>query len=560
MKLLSGVVCARPQASESQILLASWIAGYYASGPASSAHAVFPAWLGNPRRLLVPPPAPSGGQPEVTIALTSPDTSVERVRSALIRTRGQVLVLVPERTVLTALAERLADLSPLVVHGALGVVGGHRTHAAAANGTPRLILGTRSALFLPLANLIHILVEDANNDAYKSESAPRFYAPEVARKLAELHGASLTLMVPSLSAVQRRLTAARSVALAEEKPYWPAVALIARGVRREVLSPESLDALDRTLAEGGRALIVSPRRGWSGSLRCAACRKAVPCKTCLLPMRVHEPAPAERMLVCYHCGSFENFPRFCPSCRHGPLSPAGLAGSQRIAAEVRRMLQRRDIRDAEVAVYDTDLQRTARQQETAAHNLERLTSGIVVASQLILPYRWRMRFSLVVVAEADALAWHPDFRSHERLVSYLEKLADFLPDRMIVEHADSAGALVHATERSWNDFLDAELASRKSLRWPPFVRLASVTVRDPRRASAVQSATLVADRLRRAAAHLGIAKRVMVSDALPSLSQRAGGRWTSTVLVRTDITASRLSELLSFAPTGTIDVDPRSIL
>jgi primosomal protein N' (replication factor Y) len=145
-------------------------------------------------------------------------------------------------------------------------------------------------------------------------------------------------------------------------------------------------------------------------------------------------------------------------------------------------------------------------------------------------------------------------------VYQLEKLADFRPKTLYLQSLGRSGALAHAQARTWDALYTQELSERKALGWPPFSRLTKLSHTTNDRIRAERAARVLAERLTRAAAHLGITRAVSVLGPMPALLERAGGRWTQHILLKSTGASPKITSLLEHVPTGwTIDIDPRSI-
>lgn len=565
LKRLSAVISDRPQATAGQMELIRWLAAQYHAPLGLCAKSVLPAFIGKRGHLLDISDTPTARTvPERTdFILTQPETALENIGRLISSAAGTVLVVVPEVTLALRLAEHFKARRPLLVHGQLGV----RAHAAAyravLDGTAPVIIGTRLALSLPYRELERVIVEDPLHEAYKSDMAPRSNAPDVARQLARIHGASLTYLSPAMSTVNRYLIDQKTFAFRDDKPDWPRLTTVdmvreRQDGNRSLLSRSAQEALMDAYDDRRPVLFFSPRRAYASVAACERCHKPVLCGVCAVPMRFHRTS--EDMLVCYHCAAFTGVPKQCPACHAGALCPAGLAGSQKIVQAVNTFLDRHGLRTLAIPILDSDLVRDDAGERELLARFDAMERPLLVATQMIFSHRYERSFDMIVVVQADALSYNPDFRTQERLIYQLEKLADLSPKTMFLQSWETQGVLAHAPGRAWGPFYERELAERKALGWPPFTRVVKLTTYHRERAIADRSAKIAADRLRRAAAHLGMAKTATVLGPTPALVERAGGRWTQHIVLKTTLTAVRLAELLAHVPGGwTIDIDPRSI-
>ncbi|MCC6934316.1 MAG: hypothetical protein IT406_01290 [Candidatus Yanofskybacteria bacterium] len=566
LKPIDAVLIDTPQATESQIALAQWLATYYAASPATSLKTVLPPFFGKPKHRVTLPESPKLGAavPTGTFVLTQPDTAIAELRTVIARSDGPVLIIAPERSTVEHLAHHLADTGPTVFHSGLSTTAHAALYRAVIAREARVVIGTRGALFLPWTALSHLVIEDPLSEIYKSESAPRYNTPDVARQLAAHHCARLTWISPAISTVHFHLKENGALRVVDHKPHWPTVETVSmeherRDGNRLLLSRKAQDAILDAYEDRSPLLVLSARKAYATALRCARCHSSPRCANCRIPLRLHRTV--EDMLVCYHCGAFHQVPKQCPSCASGPLKPAGTPGSQKLAEAIRTLLDRYGHSAGKLPILDGDLVRNERDERAVLDAFNAMGRPMLVASSMIFGHRYQRTFSTVIIPHIDALAANPDFRTNERLVAQLERIADLRPSRIIIQqwHDDE---LLDVTGRAWDKLYRDELAQRKMLRWPPYTRLVKLSVRHRDRRAVGRLATVGADRLRRAIDHMGATARSGTSILGPSnaLIEHARGEWTQQIILKTSLTGERLPELLAYLPPGwLVDVDPRSI-
>jgi primosomal protein N' (replication factor Y) len=327
-----------------------------------------------------------------------------------------------------------------------------------------------------------------------------------------------------------------------------------RGLFSRVATDALLDAHDRREP----VLLYSGRRAYATSVSCAVCHTPSLCTTCGIPMRLHRTT--EDFLVCYRCTAFVPVPSRCPACQTGTFRPAGLAGSQRVAESLATLLDRHGLTKVRAPVLDSDLVRTDDQEDDLLARLDAMTWPVLVATSMVFGHRYQRSFSLIVIPQTDALTVNPDFRTQERLIWQLEKLADFRPHTMILQAWHDGGILGLAKERRWDEALAEELVQRKALGWPPYTRLVKISFGHVDGAMARRAAATGAERLTRAVAHLKVGGKVAMFGPTPALAGHGAGRWVEHVILKTTLGSEVLSHLLAHVPSGAVvDIDPRSI-
>ena len=382
---------------------------------------------------------------------------------------GPALVVVPDVEAAARWAQRLAKRGP-VVRLDSGANDEERAAAWAAlrGGTAALAVGTRSALLAPLPTGATLALVDEHEAMHKPPGPPRLHSRDIVLERAkrERLRVVLTSATPSVELWWRADSGRAELRHAEPGP-WPVTQIAdTRGIlRREPLTPTLARAARETLAAGRRVLLVISRL--ASALACDECGEILRCPECKIALTY---ARAARTLACRVCGRVSPAPETCPSCRGRRLSPFGW-GAERVEHAVRRRFP-----DARVARYDPDATRGARaetQRKAAAD------AHVVIGTRGALRLFGRGALGLAGFVAPDQLLRLPDFRAGERLFGLLWAAA---------ERVAPGGALVLQTQSPEHYVLDAavrqdlsafyrhELKFRGELGYPPFRRLAIVTI------------------------------------------------------------------------------------
>ena len=346
-------------------------------------------------------------------------------------------------------------------------------------GSARIAVGARSAVFAPVRGLGLIVIDEEHDGSYKSSASPRYHARQVAAHRCRVAGARLIMgsATPSAEAflrmrsgVIRRYDLPRRVGGGAP----PRVRLVPSGPRRGVLGPELTDALRRVRAEGRQSILFLNRRGFSHYFHCRSCDYAMTCARCSVTLTLHRPSQA---LVCHYCGYRTRPLQACPECRSLDVRYAGF-GTQRVEAELRRVLP-----DARIARADAD---SVRGRGTFAELLAGLRDGgidVLVGTQMVAKGLDLPGVKLVGVVDADTSLRLPDFRAAERTFALLVQVAGragrAAPDgEVFIQSAHPhAAPIACAAAGQVAEFMDEELAVRREQRFPPFVRLLRMVVR-----------------------------------------------------------------------------------
>jgi primosomal protein N' (replication factor Y) len=496
LRLLDGA----PVLDAGALALAAWIAERSLSSLGSTLAALLPppvpvrapdgsaaADRGAARTSDPSTPRPAGAEPK-------PELLVGAGREARLLERiadGPALVIVPDVDAAARWAQRLARRGAVVrLDSAVGDAARAEGWAALRAGAAALAVGTRSALLAPLPAGATLALVDEHEAAHKPPGPPRLHSRDVVleRGPRDALRVLLTSATPSVE-MWWRADSSRAALSAVEPGPWPAAHVAdTRGIlRREPLTPSLARALRETLAAGRRALLVVNRL--TSALACDECGDILRCPDCAIALAY---ARAARALGCRICGRAVPLPDLCPACRGRRLSPFGW-GAERVEHAVRRRFP-----SARVARYDPDAARGARAE---AQRRAAAEAHVVIGTRGALRLFGPGTLGLAGFVAPDQLLRVPDFRAGERLFGLVWAAA---------ERTGRGGTLVLQSQTPEHYAFDAavrqdlaafyrhELKFRAELGYPPFRRLAIVTVaaREPadmRRLAADAAAALGAD-------------------------------------------------------------------
>jgi primosomal protein N' (replication factor Y) len=485
LKPLAAIIDPTPVLSSAQLDLAGWIATQSLSTLGSTCAALLPP---PDDRGSVPPPEMESGRADSRRQLFVGHGRERRLLERIGAVTGPSLVLVPDIDAAARWATRLGKLGR-VVRLDSGAADDERAAGwrALAEGRARLGVGTRSALLAPLAAGGLLALIDEHEPAHKPPGAPRIHTRDVVLERArrERVALALTSATPSVEtwwrADARRLELAAAPAAA-----WPVVSVAdTRGIlRREPITPALARAMRDALAAGRRVFLGVSRL--TAALACDECGGIVRCDTCVLALAYLRAAAS---LACRLCGSTQPLPELCPTCRGRRLSPFGWS-PERVEHAVRRRFPK-----ASVARYDPDARgaKVEAQRRAAAH------AEIVVGTRSALKLFGPASLGAAGFVTADQLFRVPDFRASERAFAVLWAAAERVrPDGALVVQSQNPAhyALAALTRQDLGVFYKDEMKFRAELGYPPFRRLAIVTVRGKSTAEIAPLADAAATALR----------------------------------------------------------------
>ncbi len=471
------------------------------------------------------------------------------------------IVLTPETSLVPQLADRLrASVGDAlaVLHSGLSAGERHDEWWRIMRGEARVVVGTRTAAFAPLAALGLIVVDEEHDGAYKSDRTPRYDARWVARRRAALAGARVVLgsATPDLVTIARVRGGHSERARLVERRVGGVPAIEVVDLRAELASgnrsifSETLAAALADLRRGAeQAVLLINRRGAATFILCRDCGEALRCPDCQLPFVYHLDSGALR---CHHCGRATMPPERCPNCASGRIRYFG-AGTQRVEAELRGRFP-----GLRVARIDSDVLAARRGFETVYDDFRDGRVDVLVGTQLAAKGLDLASVTLAAVVSADVTLNLPDYRAAERTFQLLAQVAgragrgDRAGRVVIQAYAPSHYAVRAAAALDVDAFADEELLRRRLLGYPPFSLLARLLIADPDRARAEERAQ------RAAAAAAG--DGVDVLGPLPAYVARRAGRYRYQVVLRATDADARAAALERVPPGVAIDVDPESLL
>ena len=409
----------------------------------------------------------------------------EAVAAALDAGR-QVLVLLPEIALTGQWLARFEDrfgAPPDAWHSDLSRGARRRCWRRVAEGRARVVVGARSALFLPFPALGLIVVDEEHDTSYKQEDGVIYHARDMAVVRARIEGVPAVLVsaTPALETVNnceqgryRRLHLPARHGAAE----LPGTTLV--DMRRDPpqrqrwLSGPLISALKETMAAGEQALLFLNRRGYAPLTLCRACGHRLQCPNCTAWLVEHR---LTGQLQCHHCGYTAALPSACPECGAEDRMAACGPGVERLAEEVVALFP-----DKRLATITSD---TVRGPDAAAAFIESITShdvDIVIGTQIVAKGHHFPMLTLVGVVDADLGLVGGDLRAAERTFQLLHQVAGRAgradrPGRVLLQTYHPEHAVMQALADGARDrFLEAESAVRRDGEWPPFGRLAALIV------------------------------------------------------------------------------------
>jgi len=498
------------------------------------------------------------------------ETYFEAIAQCL-REGRQALVLLPEIALSSQWLARFArrfGVEPAVWHSDLGPARRRDTWHAVAKGEAPVLVGARSALFLPFPDLGLIVVDEEHETSFKQEDGVTYHARDAAVVRARLSAAPIVLVsaTPSLETVTNVAWGRyRQLDLPDRHggASLPAIAAVdlrefppERGM---FLSQPVIDAIHATLARGEQAMLFLNRRGYAPLTLCRHCGHRMQCKYCTAWLVEHR---GRRSLICHHCGHTAPRPSRCPACDAEDSLAAIGPGVERIAEEAESLFPA-----ARRLVMASDMISSAHEAARAVAAIESRQIDLIIGTQMVAKGWHFPHLTLVVVVDADLGLAGGDLRAGERTLQLLHQVAGRAgraeaPGQALLQTYNPDHPVMQALiAGDFANFMTCEAAVRRPGHWPPFGRLAAIIVSSEHERDADQIAGALARAAPRGAG-------IDVLGPAPAPLALLRGRHRRRLLLKTtrDIAVQKLlRDWLADVPVPhsarvDIDIDPVSFM
>jgi len=409
----------------------------------------------------------------------------------------QALLLVPEISLTPQLIEYFYSQFQekiALIHSKISPTDKIHEWHRVKNGEAKLIIGSRSALFMPFKNLGVIIMDEEHEWTYKQESTPRYHAKKVAEKLCENFSAKLLLAsaTPSIDSYFEAQENKYNLLKLPEKIYKqinpdknsPQMNIQIVDMRDElkkknfsVFSEILQEKLTKNLKEGKQSILFLNRRGWSNAIVCRDCGSGLNCPHCEIPLTVHKNGKTHH-LICHYCGIIKNIPTFCHKCGSIRIKTIG-AGTQKIQEELEKLLPTAKILRAD---RDTTTRKDAFKNIYNAFKARK--ADILIGTQMIGKGLDLPDVNLVGVILADVGLHIPHFRSQERTFQLITQVAgrtgrrDIEGEVIIQTYSPTNIAIKTAANQDFETFYQKEIENRKKLSYPPYSQIIKILYED----------------------------------------------------------------------------------
>ncbi len=412
-----------------------------------------------------------------------------RLIEEMIATGKQVLHLLPEIALTTHIIERLRQYfgtSIGVYHSRFNDAERVEVWQKVLNNEYKVVLGARSSVFLPFADLGLIIVDEEHEISYKQyDPAPRYNARDAAIFLANMHNGKVLLgsATPSFESYFNART--HKYGLAELTERYGGVEMptievvsIAEETKRKTMQSHFTGVLmaDMQAALGNKEQVIlfQNRRGYAPVLLCKICAYTPKCINCDVSLTYHKHT---NKLHCHYCGYKEDIPHICPACGSTHIEYKGF-GTEKVEDELTILLP-----DARIARMDLDTTRSRSSLQTILNNLEEKKIDILVGTQMVAKGLDFADVTVIGIINADSLLKFPDYRANERSYQLLAQVSGRAGRRgkqgkVVIQTYDPAHRVIkQVIENNYHDLYFTEMEERKSFKYPPFYRIINLDIK-----------------------------------------------------------------------------------
>ncbi len=370
----------------------------------------------------------------------------------------------------------------------------------------QVVLGARSALFLPFSNLGIVIVDEEHENSFKQfDPAPRYNARDMAVVLGYQHDAKVLLgsATPSFESYYNAMHGKYALVNlfkrhSEMELPEILVADVKRAYKRKqmhsILTPELFGQIETALGNGEQIILFQNRRGYSPFVECFKCGWIPKCKNCDVSLTYHK---FKNRLTCHYCGFSQALHNSCDSCGSPEVKTRGF-GTEKIEDEIKSLFK-----NARIARMDLDTTQNKFAFEKIIHHLETRKTDILVGTQMVTKGLDFEHVSVVGILNADNLINFPDFRAHERAYQLISQVSGragrkHKRGKVIIQTSQPEHPLFTLIKnQDYNEFLEMQLQERELFKYPPVFRLIKIAVKHKNITTVDRASEMLGNELRK---------------------------------------------------------------
>lgn len=489
----------------------------------------------------------------------------------------QVLILVPEISLTPQTVEYFESriqIKAAVIHSRLSEGEKFKAWKDIKSNQKPLVIGSRSAIFAPFTNLGIIIIDEEHELSYKQDQAPRYLTHTIAEKIQQIAENSfppriIPLILGSATpSIETAYNYRDSTIYLRERigtATLPDIKIVDmreefRKGNKSIFSDTLMDELNKTLAGGNQAILFLNRRGSASSIVCRDCGYKLTCPNCDIPMTYHAKTLGTPVVICHHCGQIGKIPINCPNCKGPNIRFLGI-GTERIEEDTKKLFK-----NARIARADRDTTSRKTSFEQIYSSFKKGDVDILIGTQMIAKGLHIPNVNLVGVILADIGLNMPDFRTSERNFQLLTQVAgragrsEEKGTVIIQTYTPDHAALIAAKDHDYNSFYQMEKSQRGILRYPPFIKMAKLSIENKIFLKAKKEAEDLETILKKTlSANPNIQKEITETTVYPAFIIRLHSKYRYRILIKGE-NPSKLLKLIDpkLLENVKIDIDPIS--
>lgn len=589
MKPIDEVLFDKRPIPKPQLQLIRWMHEYYPSGSGAIMQLFLPpAWPKKPvevkqleyeAKLLAPPLTTE--QKSVVKQIRSADSSVilhgdtgtgkTRVYMELVNetlsSGKSVIILSPEIGLVPPIMQQLKSFLPEelihVYHSGMTNVKRSRSwQSVFMSDEPCVVVGARSALFLPLKNIGLIVLDEFHDDGYIQTNYPKYSSVRVASQMASLNKSRLILgsatptITDSYFASQKGVPIIRMTKLAASKSKQDVKTTVidkrdrSEFTKSQNLSSSLINSIKEHINSSRQSLLFINRRGSARLVACRNCGWHALCPNCELPLTLHED---KFILLCHTCGYQKRPMSQCPECNNSEIIYSS-PGTKGIEAELKTLLP-----EAKIARFDSDNLTHERLDKQLA-SIQDGSIDVIIGTQILIKGFDIPNLGLVGIIDADTGLSFPDFSSEERTYQLISQAVGRVgrghtSGTVIIQTVNPSSELISfASSKNWDEYYKDQLDSRKAHNFPPFTFLLKLECTRKQRESARQAAASFKNALESAS------KSIKVLGPVPAMKEKQYSTYTWQLVVKSNSRSALLSVIDQLPSGWKYQIDPTHLL
>ena len=429
---------------------------------------------------------------------------IELVKEA-VRNGKTAIVLIPEIALTLQTVERFETAFGnriSIINSRLSKGEKYTEFERARKGETDLIIGPRSALFAPYKNLGLIIIDEEHDNAYKSETTPKYHARETAIKRAELEGAAVVLgsATPSIDSFYKAETGEYKLWQLPDRVMGRAMAEThivdlrneLREGNRSIISRELYARMKNAFDEGEQVMLFINRRGFNSFVSCRSCGKVIKCPKCDVALALH----GKTRLMCHYCGYQTEMPAKCSSCGSGMIGGYG-TGTEKVEAAVKSLFP--EIRTVRM---DKDTTTAKDAHARIIESFKTHKADCLIGTQMIVKGHDFGNVTVVGIILADLSLFDNDYLSAERTFDLLTQAAGRAgrgekPGHVVIQtYQPEHYTICSSAEQDYNSFYKQEMSYRKLMKYPPAAHMLGILITSKDEELADRAAADIADALK----------------------------------------------------------------